>query len=271
MIQDVLKELGLDELEISVFLQLLQNYTNRVSTIAYQLKLPRTTIQSALLRLEENELATKIFEKNTAIYSAVDPQELFAIVEARKRKNDKKFDEIKDSLKKYMPELMGRMSSNENLPKIRFYRGKSGVKKVLFDTLTSKTELKGFINVDAMDKRVFEINREYVKAREKSNVKKRAFILDSQHARQDRESGKYSPKSYIAWKWIDKNLYPFSIEMNIYDGKISYLTYVEGDLVGVIIENDHIYEMHKSIWNLLWNLLPEGGKSKYYPKGYKGE
>lgn len=165
---------------------------------------------------------------------------------------------------------MSMMSSNHSLPIIKFYKGKAGIKKVLFDTLASKTELKGFVNVDAMDEQVRPINDEYVIARERSTVKKRAFILDTPYARQGRESGEYSPKSYIAWKWIDKNLYPFSLEMNIYDGKISYLTYVKNDLTGVIIKNDHIYEMHKSMWNMMWDFLPEEGRSRYYPNGYRG-
>ncbi len=271
MLQDILKEIGLDELEIAVYMQLLRNEAARVSTIAYQLKLPRTTIQSALLRLEEKDIATKVFEKNTAIYSPVEPEQILEIIEQKKKKSDRKFEELKNNFVKTMPELLGLMSSNKNLPSIKFYKGKAGVKKVLFDTLTSKTELKGFINVESMDEQVKEINSEYVREREKTNIKKRALILDSPYARQDRESGLYSPKSYIAWKWIDKNFYPFAVEMNVYDGKISYLTYVENDLTGVIIQNDHIYQMHKSMWNLIWDSLPEGGQSKYYPKGYKGD
>jgi len=269
MIKEVLKELGLDEMEIAVYLQLLQNETNRVSTVAYQLKEPRTTVQSVLHRLEEKELSTKIFEKNTALYSPTNPEELLQLVETQKKKAERKFKETKGKLEKALPELQGMMKSNKNLPSIKFYRGKDGIRKVLFDTLTSKTELKGFINADAMDDQVLAINQEYVEERESSNVKKRAFILDTPHARDIRESGLYSPKSYIAWKWINKDLYPFSIEVNIYNGKISYLTYIEGDLVGVIIKNDHIYEMHKSMWNLIWDLLPDGGKSKHYPKRYK--
>ncbi len=70
------------------------------------------------------------------------------------------------------------------------------------------------------------------------------------------ESGKYSPKSHHGYKWIDRELYSFTIEMNIYDGKVSYLTYVKDDFVGVIIENEHIYRMHDSIWNMLWDFLP---------------
>jgi|GEM_PF-1587354 len=270
MIQDLLKNLGLDDLETKVFLQLLENSINRVSTVAYQLKLPRTTVQSALLRLEDQALVTKVFEKNTALYSAIDPEEILAIIDVKKHKSDKQFEELKQDFKKFIPELMGRMSSDKHMPSVRFYKGESGARKVLFDTLTSKTEIKGYINVDAMDERVLGINKEYVKKREKSNIKKRAFILDSSYARKDRESGKYSPKSYIAWKWINKDLYPFSVEMNIYDGKISYLTYVENDIIGVIIENDHIYQMHKSTWNLLWDLIPEESRSRFYPKGYKG-
>ena len=270
MIKDILKDIGLDDLEIDVYLQLLQNDINRVSTIAYQLKLPRTTIQSALLRLEHQEMATKIFEKNTAYYSAINPKEILTLIEMKKRNNSRKFDKLQIDLKKSIPELLSIMSSNKHIPSIKFYKGKEGVRKVLFDTLTSKTELKGFVNVDTMDEQVLNINVEYVKEREKSKVKKRAFILDTPYARKDRESGEYSPKSYIEWKWIDKNLYPFSVEVNIYDGKISYLTYIKNDLTGVIIKNDYIYEMHKSTWNLIWDLLPEGGRSKAYPKGYKG-
>ncbi len=47
--------------------------------------------------------------------------------------------------------------------------------------------------------------------------------------------------------------------MNIYDGKVSYLTYVRNEIIGVIIENDYIYQMHNSMWNLVWDLLPGPG------------
>lgn len=271
MIELLLKELGLDDLEVATYLQMLQNEVNRVSTLAYQLKVPRTTLQSVLLRLEEHEMVTKVFNKNTAHYSPIHPEDLLQIIEMRRRKANSQLDELTSNLKKAMPELESLMQSHKDVPNIKFYQGKDGVRKVLFDTLTSKTELKGFINVEAMNEQVLDINSEYVAEREKSQIKKRAFILDTPKARANRESGKYSPKSYIAWKWINKELYPFSIETNIYDGKISYITYVENNLLGVIIKNDYIYEMHKSIWNLLWDTLPEGGYSKFYPKNYKGD
>ena len=180
------------------------------------------------------------------------PEELMLLVEMKKRKKSREFDALASDLKKVVPEMIGMMKGNINIPNVRFYRSEEGVRKVLFDTLTSKTELKDFANIDAMFKYVKDINDEYVAEREKTKITKRSLLLDTPFAREV-YSGGYSPKSHKGYKWIDANLYPFSIEMNVYDGKISYLTYVENDLVGVIIENDYIYKMHDSMWNFVWD------------------
>lgn len=252
MIHDVLKMLGLDEKEIWVYLKLLQTGPNRASVIAYQLKLPRTTVQNILARLESEDIVKKSLDKNTAVYATVHPEELILITEIKKRKLNRDFEKVTDSLKKVVPEMVGMMHGNINIPNIRFYRGEDGVRKVLWDTLTSKTELKDFANVDAMFKYVRPINDEYVVEREKTSITKRSILLDTPFAREV-YSGGYSSKSHKGYKWISRDLYPFSIEMNVYDGKVSYLTYVENDLVGVIIENDYIYEMHDSMWNFVWD------------------
>jgi len=255
MLQDALKNLNLDDKETQVYLKLLRMGPNRASTLAYQLELPRTTVQNILLRLENEGLVSKTFEGNVFTFTPVPPEELLQLLEMKRRKQNFALEQAEADLKKVMPELLGMMQSNKHLPQVRFYRGREGVRKVLFDTLNSKTDLKDFANIDSMFKHVKDINDEYVDAREKTNLKKRSLLLDTPFARQVYESGKYSPKSHAGYKWINK-IYPFTIEMNIYDGKISYLTYVEDDLIGVIIENDYIYQMHDSIWNLLWDTLP---------------
>ena len=93
-------------------------------------------------------------------------------------------------------------------------------------------------------------------AREKTNATKRSLLLETPFAHKIYESGAYSPKSHKGYKWLPSEKYFFAIEMNIYDGKVSYLTYAENDLVGVIIENDHIYQMHDALWDMLWDILP---------------
>ena len=261
MLTETLQQFGLDDKEIAVFLRLLKFGELRASTLAYQLALPRTTVQNILLRLEQEELITKHFQKNTALYAALPPEEVLLTWETRQRRQNEDFKNHIADFKKVMPELESMMRSNKTLPGVRFYRGIDGIQKVLMDTLTSKTELKDFANIDAMFKHVKPVNDAYVAAREKTNVTKRSLLLETPFAHKVYESGSYSPKSHKGYKWLPSQSpaaqkYFFSIEMNIYDGKVSYLTYAENDLVGVIIENDHIYQMHDALWDMLWDMLP---------------
>lgn len=263
MIHQILQKLDLDEKEITAYLRLLRTGSLRASTLAYQMDLPRTTMQNILLRLEREGLVTKSYDRSTAIFSPIHPEELAQLLEMKRRKEDHEMKGVIENLAKIMPELISIMHSSKIIPGVKFFQGRDGIRKVLFDTLASKTELKDFANIDAMFKYAGDINDEYVAQREKSDITKRSLLLDTPFAHKVYESGKYSPKSHKGYKWINSELYPFSLEMNIYDNRVSYITYVENDFVGVIIENQYIYQMHDSIWNLLWNMLPssaEGAK-----------
>ncbi len=190
------------------------------------------------------------------IFAPVHPDNLIQIVDMKKREAISEYDHLKEDIKKVAPQLVGMMQSSKSIPSVRFYQGKAAVRNILFDTLTSKTELKDFANIDAMFEHVKDINDEYVAEREKTKIRKRSLLLDTPFARKIYESGNYSSKSHKGYKWIKEALYPFAVEMNIYDGKVSYLTYVEDEFVGVIIENEYIYQLHNSLWNMMWDMLP---------------
>lgn len=256
MINNVLTSLGLGEADRAVYLALMKQPAIKPSDLALRLSLPRTTVQNVLIRLERKGLALQVKEGKVLQYGAVHPENILGLLRAQKKQAVSKFDELEKEFEHLLPEIIGMMDSTKSIPQVRFFRGREGARQVLFDTLNSKTELKDFANIDAMFDVFQDINDEYVAAREKTKVTKRSLLLDTPFARKVYESGGYSPKSHKGWKWIPQKLYPFSIEMNIYDGKISYLTYIKEQLVGVIIENDYIYEMHNSIWNLLWDSLP---------------
>ncbi len=266
MLLETLKKFGLDDKEIAVYIRLTQAGELRASSLAYQMAQPRTSVQNILLRLEQEEMVHKRFEKNTALYTAVSPKELFLNLESRYVRQQNESKKNLGALQKILPELESMMRGNKHLPGVKFFRGIEGVRKVLFDTLTSKTELKDFANIDAMFEHVREVNDEYVAAREKlvastkPHLTKRSLLLETPFAHKVYESGAYSPKSHKGYKWLPSEKYFFSIEMNIYDGKVSYLTYVENDLIGVIIENHHIYQMHSALWDMLWDMLPGKGK-----------
>lgn len=256
MVKAVLKQFGLNDKEIEVYLELIKQGDARASVLGYRLNQPRSTVQNILRKLEEEDLLTKHQHGNTYIYSARHPEELTTIADQKKWAAAKKYDKLKDDLEEVYPDLLNLMNLNHSVPNVRVFRGREAAHKILFDTLESKTELKDYANIDNMFKYVQDINDEYVTAREKTDIKKRSILLDTPFARKVYESGKYSCSSHAGYKWISQDLYPFALEMNIYDGKVSYITYVENDFTGVIIQNQHIYQMHNSMWQALWDLLP---------------
>ncbi len=256
VLETVLEKLGLGASDSAVYTALIQRPSARPSILAQHLGLPRTTVQNVLLRLERRGYVFRDQHDKAQSFSAVHPKNLLVRLQGEKHNALAEFESTEEELQRVLPQLISMMHSAKSLPQVRFFRGRDGAREVLFDTLQSKTELKDFANIDAMFDVFKDINDEYVAEREKTTITKRSLLLDTPFARKIYESGGYSPKSHKGYKWIPGDLYPFSTEMNIYDGKVSYLTYVQDELIGVIIENEYIYEMHESMWKLLWDILP---------------
>ena len=256
MISELLLQLGLTEKERVAYVSLLKFAASTPVEVAERIQVPRTTAQNILIRLNQKGLCQTIKQANKIRYEAVHPEVLKYLLQMKKKQVMENFESMEKTYDAVLPELVSMLHTNKALPQVRFFRGKEGAREVLFDTLSSKTELKDFANIDAMFDVFQDVNDEYVAAREKTPVTKRSLLLDTPFARKVYEGGGYSPKSHKGYKWIPGDLYRFSIEMNIYDGKISYLTYVHEELIGVIIENQYIYETHNALWLLLWDMLP---------------
>lgn len=260
MIQDILGKIGLDSKEQAVYLQLLKNGPSRASTLAYQIKLPRTTVQNILIRLETKEIATKEVIENVNIYTPITPDNLIELLKWDKKEKEYEYDQLIRNLEAIHPALTSLMNSNKNLPIIQFYKGHEGVKEALFETLKSKTEIKGIINPGTMHAEIQDINTEYIRAREKTKLKKRSIMLDSANVRGIYEKGNYSPKTFAEYKWIKPDQYPFGpnfdTETMIYDDKVLFLNYKENHFTGVSIQNKFINEMQSAMWDILWHLLP---------------
>src|SRR3989338_2446517 len=104
MIQDALRKLDLDDKEIALYLRLLQLGPNRASTLAYQLGLPRTTVQNILNRLEKEDIVYVSYEKNVNVYTPTYPSELIELLEVRKRRMSLEFTQTEKDLKSIMPQ-----------------------------------------------------------------------------------------------------------------------------------------------------------------------
>lgn len=156
----------------------------------------------------------------------------------------------KTTLSTILPELSSAYNLATGRPGVRFYEGLDGIKQVLEDTLTAKETIYSYADLEMIDRHIGDINRAYVQKRERLGLKKKALLLDTQENRFLLEG--YHIKITDV-KLIRASTAPFKTVMQIYDGRISYFTLGVEQLVGVIITDPHIYEMHKALFETLWN------------------
>jgi sugar-specific transcriptional regulator TrmB len=221
------------------------------SKIAQKAHISRTLGYKVLGELEALGLVIKDDQPGkVALFTAAHPLKLKEVAE-------KRLEQAKDA-KAALEGTLGKLISTFNLaggrPGIEFYEGLPGVQQVLEDSLTAQSEIYTYADIESIEKYISDINKEYVRDREKLGIRKKGIALDTPFARKFLEG--YAP-SVTEMKLIKYDVPSFHTVMQIYDGKISYITLSEQNLIGVIIADQRIYEMHRDLFLYMWNTTPE--------------
>lgn len=244
--ENILIQAGLSEEQALVYQSLLERGSQKASDLSKWTGVKRGLIYKVLEQLENMSLISKHGGPGTvATFSPSHPSALLLNIE-RKEKEMALTKEI-------LVSSIGSLSSKFNLisgkPNVQFFEGKEGVAKVLRDSLTSQTEILTFADNEAMNKYYPELNKENVEARKKSKIKKRLISIDTPYIR---ELAKNDDPEITERRVLNSND-KFAVAMQIYDNKISYITLEADRAIGVIIEDNAIYEMQKVIFENLWN------------------
>lgn len=248
-IEEILKSLGLNDKEVKVYLALLSLGSVPASLLGKRTGITRSTAQYTCQQLEKKGLISSIQKNNSFIYSPEPPEKLIFLLDSQKKQIEQK----EDNVKRIIGDLKGMINPLAVLPKVKFFEGLKGVKDVLLDTLTTKTELLTYSDVAGYMRHLYEFNKkEYAPKRKELGIFEKVIIPDE-------KSGIEYMLDYVANEFtqiafIDHKLFPFASEINIYDDKISYVTFSDsGNHVGLIIENMEIVKTQRSIFDMTWN------------------
>ena len=90
-------------------------------------------------------------------------------------------------------------------------------------------------------------------------IKKHIIANDSAQSREEVTSlnHEYTLRRFARFKEAD-----FKTSTMIYDNKTSIITLAQTGIIGIIIEDPHIYKTQKDIFDLLWENLGEQDHSK---------
>jgi sugar-specific transcriptional regulator TrmB len=236
-LKNILINIGLTAKETAVYLAALELGDAPASEIALRSKLNRVTTYDVLEKLTKRSFISSYIRNRIKYFAATDPD--FIRKDYRKRYMD---------LKEALPELR-RLHGKTTHPRIRYYEGLDGIKKIYADTLTAKTEILNYADSKSIRDFWPKYDEEYVKERVKRKIYLRGIAPKDKYGErviQENENMHREIRLTIGGP------YAFSNEIHIYDEKVAIISFGKNEVVGMIIEGEEIANSQRAIFMMAW-------------------
>lgn len=247
-----LTRFGLTDKQIQVYLALLGKGSVTPLELSRQTNINRSTAYRILDSLVKLGLVEELIDQKTSLFTAQSPAKLHVLLTQREA-------EI-DTLKATLPTLIQDLSVTSDIgsssqTKVVYFRDRSGLQQLLWNTLQAKGEVVGYGYLDwneCLGKKFAEKLRvEYIqkplKSREIVNSEAMGPLKNfTDHAEA------YS-KVY-QMRGIQRSKLIINHDTYIYDSVFAFSHFIKGELFGVEIHNAEIAHTQKQMFDLLWNI-----------------
>jgi len=242
-LKNLLIDVGLKEKEADVYIAILALGQGTASKIARKAHIVRTTVYDILSSLFDKGLVTLTGKEPKQEYVAESPDNLKIYLKSRLGQMQT---DLEDAERELIPQLKS-IHNVGNRPKVMFYEGEEGMRKVYEDTLTSHEPIRAYADIGNMYRGLPGYFPEYFKRRAERNIKIRAIIPNSKEGRERQSCDQEELRESAL---VPESMFHFTPEINIYDNKVMIASWREK--LGIIIESAEIAEAMKTIFELSW-------------------
>ncbi len=244
---DLLNKIGLDEKEVEVYETLLTTGQVGMGKLLPRLSLKRGSAYNAVYGLIKRGLAVEREVSGRKVFELTNPDQLFEVLQS----SASALKQTEQQLGSVLPDLKSAYNLIMHRPNVRFFEGEAGVAKVREDSLTATEEIYSYIDNEIVRQFLKSENTSYVKQRQNQKLKKKMLTLDNPFVRQH---AKEYQNAWTELRVIGQLSEHFATTMQIYDNKVTYITYRPEFQLGVIIEDANIYRMHRLFFEELWKV-----------------
>ena len=252
MYENQLQQSGLTANQATVYETLLKTGTAKANAIIKNTPLKRGLVYKSLAELEKIGLVSKKDAPNAvSTFEPAHPTKLKELVEVR----EKRARLAQQALGGVLGQLVADFNLATGKPGVRFFEGIEGIKQVLEDTLNDNPDKKIYTFNDAAGYATYLLDwntKHYAPKRKRLNVYEKV-IVPNQPKALDWIKG-YKANEITEFLFIDHKLFPFSTEINIYNNKVSFVTFSREYHIGVIIDNKEIHNSMLGLFKLCWEL-----------------
>ncbi len=236
MIQEVLKEIGLSQNEIKIYLALLELGPSLIGKICGKTKIHRRNVYDSLEMLKNKGFVSSIIQNNRNVFEAVNPKRILDIL-----------DEKRTDIEKILPQLLNK--ENKNLMNIRIYTGQNG-RKIIFEDKLKCKETQYVLGAHKPS----ENRKNYIENYHKRRIKNK-IALKMLFSEEDIKIA----KKFNRYKMVKARLLPNKlsspIAINIYGNKTAILLGSDTlEPTSILIDDKGLSEDFKTYFNMLWSI-----------------
>jgi len=227
-------KVGMEEREISTYLELLKSGELTATIISEKIRIDRSTIYRILNKLIKKGFVSSFIKNGVKYFNACDPEILLNYTE-----------EIESEMKQKLPELKSLQLTKKAKAKVEVYEGKDGAKSVLKDIIKTGKDYLVF-GYDCQFRKIFPKTylEQYLRQLKEKDITEKMLIKE-----ETKIPKKYMERTIV--RYLPKNLSNPST-LIIYGKKIAYVIWAEPYFV-IVIENNEITNSMKNYFSLLWN------------------
>ena len=241
---EIFKKLGMSDKVAQIYQSLLSLGPSSVRSLAEHSGLNRGSTYDALKWLEDHGLVTFYHKDTKQYFVAEHPDRLLSLVREKKVENERLEREVERS----MPEFMALHHKGGERP-VAHYVSARELNTILEDVLAtcehSEEKMYRIYSTESVREFLYEEFPTFSDARIAKGISVRVIAIG--------DGGQL--RGLDQRKWLVSSE-PMSTYIIIYPGKTAYISLdAKKQPVGVVIQNDGIYQTEKHIFDTLWNTI----------------
>ena len=248
-IQVILKNFGLSEKEIAVYLALVELGPSSVRDISAKSKVNRGTSYDILKSLINLGIVSYYNKESKQYFIAEPPEKLLSAIDQKKEN----LDEVRGHIEQSLPLIKTLFEKQGGKPSVKLYEGAKGIRQILEDVLDSTSaspDRKYYLYSSSTPedrKNIYADMPDFSKKRIAKKISVKIISLGQGGELAGLDERKQMPTTGKEVK---------STHEIIYAGKVAHISLDDKENpVGVVIQNEAIYQTQKLIFDNLWEKL----------------
>lgn len=244
-IETVLKNFGLSEKEIKIYLALLKLGSAAVRAIAQSADINRTTTHEILNKLIDQSLVSYVDKEKHRYFTAEPPEHLLHALKIR----EQNLGAIAADIKQIMPELKNLYEKSDSKPKAKYFEGDTGLRAVMQDVLdcVARTADKKYYvySSSAIRDALHRVFPNWNDERIKRRISVQSISIGA--------GGELHGLDERKWLSQDEGAPTYTM---LYAGKTALISLnAEKEPIGVVVEDVNTYKTKIMIFRALWQKL----------------